>query len=120
MAEIENRPSNFIRTRIDEEVQRIIQELVRRVKMISERYASTLSELEKEVEENTSKVEKAMLIYCSTSIPPLMQRMHCPMRISRITATLASIAREIGESTPQFGSTIKKANCCDFFLIFVT
>lgn len=47
-----------IRTRIDEEVQRIIQELVRRVKMISERYASTLSELEKEVEENTSKVEE--------------------------------------------------------------
>ncbi len=42
---------------IDDEVNRIVQGLSSRVKMIGERYASTLSELESEVEEYSQKVE---------------------------------------------------------------
>jgi type I restriction enzyme M protein len=43
---------------IDDKVNRIIQGLSSRVKMIGERYASTLSELESEVEEYSQKVEE--------------------------------------------------------------
>ena len=43
---------------IDDEVNRIIQGLSTRVKQIGERYASTLSELEAEVEKYSSKVEE--------------------------------------------------------------
>lgn len=43
---------------IDDEVNRIVQNLSSRVKMIGERYESTLSELEKEVEEYSQKVEE--------------------------------------------------------------
>ena len=43
---------------IDDEVNRIVQGLSSRVKMIGERYASTLSELESEVEEYSQKVEE--------------------------------------------------------------
>ena len=43
---------------IDDEVNRIIQGLSSRVKMIGERYASTLFELESEVEEYSQKVEE--------------------------------------------------------------
>ena len=43
---------------IDDEVNRIVQGLSNRVKMIGERYESTLSELESEVEEYSQKVEE--------------------------------------------------------------
>lgn len=43
---------------IDDETNRIIQVLSSRVKMIGERYASTLSDLEREVEEYSQKVEE--------------------------------------------------------------
>ena len=43
---------------IDDETNRIIQVLSSRVKMIGERYASTLSDLESEVEEYSQKVEE--------------------------------------------------------------
>jgi type I restriction enzyme M protein len=43
---------------IDDEVNRIVQGLSSRVKMIGERYESTLSELESEVEEYSQKVEE--------------------------------------------------------------
>jgi type I restriction enzyme M protein len=43
---------------IDDETNRIIQVLSNRVKMIGERYASTLSDLENEVEEYSQKVEE--------------------------------------------------------------
>jgi type I restriction enzyme M protein len=43
---------------IDDEVSRIVQGLSSRVKMIGERYESTLSELENEVEEYSQKVEE--------------------------------------------------------------
>ncbi len=47
-----------IESSIDDEVNRIIQGLSSRVKMIGKRYESTLSELESEVEEYSQKVEE--------------------------------------------------------------
>jgi len=47
-----------IKSAIDDEVNSIIQGLSTRVKQIGERYASTLSELEAEVEKYSSKVEE--------------------------------------------------------------
>ena len=47
-----------IESAIDDEVNRIIQGLSTRVKQIGERYASTLSELEAEVEKYSFKVEE--------------------------------------------------------------
>ena len=47
-----------IESTIDDEVNRIIQGLSTRVKQIGERYASTLSELETEVEKYSSKVKQ--------------------------------------------------------------
>ena len=46
-----------IRASIEGEVQRLTQQLAGRVKVLEERYARTLPELEKEVEEFGTKVE---------------------------------------------------------------
>ena len=47
-----------IESAVEDEINRIVQGLSSRVKMIGERYASTLSELESEVEEYSQKVEE--------------------------------------------------------------